>query len=49
MRICLCGRKFAMPEVQWQRRFDEPEKETEEIANMDRTDYEVLLAEIEQR
>ena len=33
-----------MPETQWQRRFDEPEKDTEEIANMDRTDYEVLLA-----
>ena len=38
-----------MPETQWQRRFDEPEKEPDEIANMDKTDFEVLLAEIERQ
>ena len=40
-----------MPEIEWLQRLENGSKETEteNIANMDRTDYAALLAETEHR
>ena len=41
-----------MPEVEWLHRWEQPENadiDKNEVANMDKLDYEVLLAEIEHR